>query len=124
MEGWKNVPLSKEEEEDITVNGEAEIGDGVFHRTLVEKLWTDSPFNARAFKTTMIQALRLKNNVEAQDLSKNLFLFRFSKIRDAKTILKGGHWNFDRNLHILEKNFGEQQPSSLEMHFGVFFVTT
>lgn len=62
---WKVVPLSDEEEEGIMVNSEAKIRDEIFNRTLVGKLWTDNPFNARAFKLTMIHAWRLKNPVEA-----------------------------------------------------------
>lgn len=54
-EQWKGVPLSKEEEEGITVKEDVEIGGEIFSRTLVGKLWTNNPFNVRAFKSTMIQ---------------------------------------------------------------------
>lgn len=65
------------------VNSKAKIRDEIFNRTLVGKLWVDNPFNARAFKLTMIQAWSLKNLVEAEDLWKNLSLFRFSTKKDA-----------------------------------------
>lgn len=89
MENWKNVPLS-EEEEGIMVEGEAELGDKNFHRMLVGKLWNNNPFNVKVFKSTMIQAWRLRNNVDIQDLGKNLFLFRFFSKRDAEAVLAGG----------------------------------
>lgn len=54
-EQWKDVPLSKEEEEGITVKEDVEIGGEIFIRTLVGKLWMNNPFNVRAFKSTMIQ---------------------------------------------------------------------
>jgi hypothetical protein len=76
MENWKDLNLSKEEEEGVVWEEEDTYGEDVFHRTLAGKLWTDSPFNIRAFKQTMIQAWRLKNHVEVEDLKKNLFLFR------------------------------------------------
>lgn len=86
MKRWKNVMLYVEEEEGITLNGKAELRDKIFHRTLVENLWTNNPFNGRAFKGTMIQAWCIKHNVEAQNIGKNLFLFRFPSKRDANTI--------------------------------------
>lgn len=97
-------------EDDVTVEGEA------FGRTLVGKIWTDVPYNIRAFKQTMIQAWRLKNTVEIQDLNKNLFLFKFVSRRDAENILHSGPWSFDRNLLILDTISGEEQPSELDLH--------
>lgn len=87
MERWKNVPLSEEEKEGITVNGEVELGDEIFHKMLVGNLWTDNPFNIRALKSIIIQVWWLKNNVEAQYLGKNLFLFNFSSKRDAEIVI-------------------------------------
>lgn len=45
----------------------------------------------------------------------------FSK-RDANTVLREGPRSFDRNLLILERVSGEEQPSDLEMHYGIFWV--
>lgn len=114
--------LIEEGEEGIMVDGKAELEDKIFHRTLVGKLCTDNPFNNKVFKTKMIQAWRLKNIVKAQDLGKNLFLFRFSLKSDTETILRNGLWNFDRNLLNLKKVFSEEPSSRLEMHYRVFWV--
>ncbi|XP_024642377.1 uncharacterized protein [Medicago truncatula] len=103
-------------EDDVTVEGEA------FGRTLVGKIWTDVPYNIRAFKQTMIQAWRLKNTVEIQDLNKNLFLFKFVSRRDAENILHSGPWSFDRNLLILDTISSEEQPSELDLHTVQFWV--
>lgn len=78
--------LSEDEKEGITVDGKTELEDKVFHRTLVEKLWTNNPINTRAFQSTIPQAWHLKNN--AQELGKNMFLFRLSSKRDIETFLK------------------------------------
>lgn len=64
MDRWKEVSLSKEEEEGITLEEDEVYGDEVFRRTLAGKLWSDNPFNVRAFKSTITQAFRLKNPVE------------------------------------------------------------
>ncbi|XP_058749288.1 uncharacterized protein LOC131622280 [Vicia villosa] len=122
MENWKNIPLSKEEEEGVTAAEDEVSGDEIFQRTLAGKLWTDSNFNSRAFISTMISAWKLKNPVESQELNKNLFLFRFATKRDLETVLRNGPWSFDRNLLVLVRISGEEQPSALNMHFGVFWV--
>ncbi|XP_058740824.1 uncharacterized protein LOC131623919 [Vicia villosa] len=122
MESWKNIPLSKEEEEGVVAADDEISGDEIFQRTLAGKLWTDNNFNSRAFTSTMISAWKLKNPVETQELNKNLFLFRFSTKRDLETVLRNGPWSFDRNLLVLVRISGEEQPSALNMHFGVFWV--
>ncbi|WJX41610.1 hypothetical protein P8452_28938 [Trifolium repens] len=122
MENWKAVNLSKEEEEGIVWEEEDSYGEDLFRRTLAGKLWTDSPFNVRAFKQTMIQAWRLKNQVEVEDLKKNLFLFWFATKKDADLVLKNGPWSFDRNLLILNRVSGDEQPADLEMNKVAFWV--
>lgn len=123
MEKWKEIALSKEEEEDcVTVPDEEISEDESFGRTLVGKLWVESSYNIRAFKQTMVQAWRLENEVEVQDLSKNLYLFQFSTKRDAEWVFKNGPWRFDRNLLILNRVTGDEQPSDLEMNTVAFWI--
>lgn len=123
MEKWKELSLSKEEEEDcVTVPDEEIPEDESFGRTLVGKLWVESSYNTRAFKQTMVQAWRLKNEVEVQDLNKNLYLFVFSTKRDAEWVFKNGPWSFDRNLLILNRVTGDEQPSDLEMNTVAFWI--
>lgn len=122
MDRWKELNLSKDEEEGITAEEDVISGDETFKRTLVGKLWTENPYNIRAFKQTMTQAWRLKNPVDVQDLNKNLFLFRFASIRDTDCVLKNGPWSFDRNLLILERVSGEEQPAELELNHVSFWV--
>ncbi|XP_058733455.1 uncharacterized protein LOC131605074 [Vicia villosa] len=121
MEKWKEIPLSKEEEEGITVESEEICGEETFQHTLAGSLWTDSSYNSRAFTSTMIGAWKLRNPVETQQLSKNLFLFRFSTRRDLESVLRNGPWSFDRNILVLARVSGEEQSSELNMHYGVFW---
>ncbi|XP_058762169.1 uncharacterized protein LOC131635558 [Vicia villosa] len=122
MEKWKEIPFSKEEEEGIIVEEEEVCEEESFQRTLAGKLWTESSFNARAFKCTMLSAWKLKNQVEIQDLSTNLFLFKFSTKRDLESVLRSELWSFDRSLLVLKRISREEQPSELNMNFGVFWV--
>lgn len=113
--------MMAEEGEGITVEDDVVVEEEPFRRTLVGKIWTDVPYNVRAFKQTMTQAWRLKNNVEIQDLNKNMFLFKFASRRDAEYILKSGPWNFDKKLLILDTISGEEQPSKLDLHIVPFW---
>ncbi|CAI8606586.1 unnamed protein product [Vicia faba] len=122
MERWKQIQLSKEEEEGIIVETDETSEEETFQRTLVGKLWTESTFNTRAFKSTMVNAWKLKNPVEIQDLSKNLFLFKFSTKRDMEYILRSDAWSFDKSLLVLARVSGEEQPFDLTMHFETFWV--
>ncbi|CAI8609824.1 unnamed protein product [Vicia faba] len=70
----------------------------------------------------MVGAWKLKNLVESQELSKNLFLFLFATKRDMEGVLRNGPWSFDRNLLVLARVSDEEQPSDLNIHFGVFWV--
>ncbi|XP_058784594.1 uncharacterized protein LOC131659420 [Vicia villosa] len=122
MENWKNYALSKEEEEGVVADEGEVFEDESIQRTLAGRLWTESNFNSRAFKSTMVNAWKLKHTVEVQDLSKNLFLFKFSSRRDMEYVLKSGPWSFDRALLVLKRISGEEQPSELDLHFSSFWV--
>ncbi|CAL5213269.1 unnamed protein product [Lathyrus oleraceus] len=122
MERWKNMQFSKEEEEGMIAATKEVCKEESFQRTLAGKLWADSSFNARAFKSTMISAWKLKNLVEIHDLSKNLFLFKFSTRRNLKFVLISEPWSSDRSLLILKRVFEEEKSSDLNMHFGTFWV--
>ncbi|XP_058775409.1 uncharacterized protein LOC131649675 [Vicia villosa] len=122
MERWKEIPLSKEEEEGVTIEAEEEQGGDVFERTLAGKLWTENRFNSKAFISTITGAWKLRNPIETQELSNNLFLFRFSTKRDLENVMRNGPWSFDRYLLVLDRVSGEEQPSDLKMHYGEFWV--
>lgn len=123
MEKRKSKQPIDEEDETITVEADEMCNDDEsFSRTLVGKLWTEGPFNIRAFKQTMIQAWRVRNPIEIQDLNKNLFLFKFTSKREAEQVWKSGPWSFDRNLLILNRISGNEQPSELAMDRASFWV--
>lgn len=67
-------------------------------------------------------AWRLKNLVETRELNKNLSPFKFATKRDLEFVIRNGPWNFDRNLLVLDRVSGEEQPSGMDMHFGTFCI--
>ncbi|CAK8571740.1 unnamed protein product [Lathyrus sativus] len=108
MDKWKSFTLSKEKGEGLVAEDEEICEDESFQRTLAEKLWTESNFNSRAFKSTMINVWKLKHPVEIQGLGKNLFLFKFNSRRDFEHVLITGPWSFDRPLLVLNRISGEE----------------
>lgn len=105
-------------------NGSGRRGQWIrdFSKNIARKLWVDNNFNARAFMSTMIGKWKLKNPVETQELSKNLFLFRFVAKRDLESVLRNEPWSFDRNILVLTRVSSKEQSYDLNIHFGVFWV--
>lgn len=66
MEKWKNIPLTKEEEEGGTATIEDVNDEEIFQRILGGKLLAENSFNSRVFTNTMVGAWRLKNPLETQ----------------------------------------------------------
>ncbi|CAJ2652060.1 unnamed protein product [Trifolium pratense] len=123
MEGRSSKRPLDDEDVAITVEDEEVCNDDEsFSRTLVGKIWTESPYNIRAFKQTMTQAWRSRNPIEIQDLNKNLYLFKFATKKEAELVYRNGPWSFDRNLLILNKISGNEQPSELAMDHVSFWV--
>lgn len=110
MEKQKNIPLTKEEEKCVTAAGDKVRGEEIFQITLASKLWTDNNFNVRPFTSTLISAWKLKNPMETQYLSNNLFLFCFTTKRDLENVLRNCPWSFERNLFVLASVSGEEHP--------------
>lgn len=76
----------------------------------------------RAFKSTIVESWRLRNPVEIQELSKNLYLFVFSTKRDLESVLKMGPWSFDRSILVLKRISGTEQPSEMAMDSVSFWT--
>lgn len=115
MEKLKSPEFSVEEGSLLVVEDEEAEGEESIQRSLAGKLWTENPFNARAFKQTIVDAWRLKKLVEVQELGKNLFLFTFSSKRDLENVFNSGPWNFDRHLVVLKRITGIEQPSEMAL---------
>ncbi|GAU43133.1 hypothetical protein TSUD_348540 [Trifolium subterraneum] len=122
LETRKGEEVVMEQNKGLIVDEVEVYKDGLFCRTLAVKLWTNTSYNAKAFKQTTIQSWKLRNPVEVQDLNKNLYLFRFSTKKDAENVLQNGPWSFDKNLIILQKITGEEQPAEFDMHKVSFWV--
>lgn len=98
------------------------VGDESFQRSLAGKLWTETSFNTRASKQTIVDAWRLKKPVEVQELGKNLFLFIFSNKRNLDNVLNSGPWSFDRHILVLQRISGTEQPSEMNLSMAPFWA--
>lgn len=122
MEDLEKASLFKDEEEGFAIEGDEIVEDETINRSLVGKLWTTNSFNVRIFKQVIAQAWRLKHPVEIQELNKNLFLFKFSTKREADGVFKNGPWSFDRNLVVLKRTSGDEQPSNIKLSTNDFWA--
>jgi hypothetical protein len=123
MEGNKTKRPIADDDEAIPIGADEMCNDDEsFSRTLVGKIWTEIPYNTRAFKQTMLQAWRARNPIEIQDLNKNLFLFKFTSKREADLVCKNGPWSFDKNILVLNRISGNEQPSELVMNRSSFWI--
>jgi hypothetical protein len=62
MVDWRNLKLSKEEEEGIEAVEAEECSEELFNRSLVGKLWSVDLFNVRIFKQVITQALEAQKH--------------------------------------------------------------
>lgn len=95
MDHGKHIVVDDEDKIVVTILG---VTNPISHSYdeeawMVGKLYTQSSFNARAFKTTMTNVWRVKNGVEIQDISNNLFTFKFFKWSDKESVERRGPWN-------------------------------
>lgn len=68
------------------------------------KLWTDKTFNANAMINIMRMIWNLKQGMEANELSKNLFIiFQFHHGKDKQFVMENALWHFDRNIMDLKE---------------------
>lgn len=64
----------------------------------------------------MVHAWKLRNPIEEEDIRKNLFSFSIASKKDVELVLKKGLYSIYWNLLILERGFGEEQSTDLEMN--------
>lgn len=115
MEKEKVTNFSEEEGLVVIDEGEEGVGEESFQRSLAGKPWTETPFNVRAFKQTIVDVWKLKKPMEVQELGKNVFLFIFSTKHDLDNILSSGPWSFDRNILVLKRISKTEQLSEMAL---------
>lgn len=71
---------------------------------LLVKLHRSRLFNQETFKITMRKIWRPAKMLRFHDLGSSLIMVEFEGKFDNERVLKGSHWNFDKNL-ILIKEF-------------------
>lgn len=64
MERWKEKDFSEEEGHTVIEEGEEDVGEDHFNDALQGSYGLKPPFNVRAFKTTIVDAWKLKKPVE------------------------------------------------------------
>lgn len=90
MDAWNSVQFTSKKDEIINTKGDQLRGaNDRFSLCLVGSLWSSSPNNHGAFKTTLMQVWKLHHGVEIKDIGKNLLLFQFFHWKAKEKVLSG-----------------------------------
>ena len=90
--------------------------------SLLERLLTDSSFNARVMKIVLKSIWKLSKGLVVRDLDDNLFLFQFFSATDRKFVLDEGPWAFDGKIPLIKEWTGLEQPSEIQFTTVRFWV--
>ncbi|KAJ1420313.1 Zinc knuckle CX2CX4HX4C [Sesbania bispinosa] len=120
MERWKDVAFSKEEGVELIVLEEDCLKES--DAWLIGRLATQSVYNVRAFKNTMMNVWKPRHGMEIHDIGRNLFSFRFFSAKDRDFVLKESPWNFDRSLVVLKEMNPNKNPNEEDLKEALFWV--
>ncbi|CAL9002135.1 unnamed protein product [Prunus brigantina] len=119
----KSLILTEDESDAIQVgqNDIEDVGERL-KTSLVGKVLTTNAFNREAFKQTMVKIWSTAREVVVKDIGETLFLFIFATEADRQKVLRGGPWNFDKALVLLETPDGSVAPSKMILNYADFWV--
>lgn len=121
MEAWESLQLTPEEADKVEmVDANLKDDQHQFALSLVGSLWSHTPFNVGAFKNSIAQIWRLRNNVEIKEIGKNLFTFHFQHWKDKEGVLSDEPWWFDKRVLCLQEFTGDERPSEIKPHSTPF----
>ncbi|CAL9013385.1 unnamed protein product, partial [Prunus brigantina] len=70
----------------------------------------------------MVKIWSTAREVVVKDIVETLFLFIFATEADRQKVLRGGPWNFDKALVLLETPDGSVAPSKMILNYADFWV--
>lgn len=70
---------------------------------------------------TLRSVWRVSKDVQIQSLTDNLFMFKFSTIRDKQRHLDGSLWTYDKQFLLLEE-YDDKRPSSYLFKDAAFWI--
>ncbi|KAH0972727.1 hypothetical protein GBA52_024883 [Prunus armeniaca] len=119
----KVLSLTNEEQDGLHIESDdTTMMNERLHLCLVGTVFTDQGFNREAFKQTMLRAWGTMREVGVKDLRDNLFLFTFTTMRDKEMVIRGGPWNFDKQLVLLETPDGNRASNIMVLQNADFWV--
>ena len=89
---------------------------------LAAKFLTKRALNVEAVARTFHQLWRTKESFYMSNARNNVLLFEFDLDIDAKKVLQGEPWSFDRHLVILQRFNGSKAIKDLEFRVCAFWV--
>ncbi|KAK3205549.1 hypothetical protein Dsin_019595 [Dipteronia sinensis] len=90
--------------------------------SLVGKVLTNRLVNCEVFIGVLRKIWRVKEGVEIEFVSNNIFTFQFKSVEDRRRILAGGPWTFDGALIVLEAPTGKGDIKKMNFNHTEFWV--
>ncbi|KAL8466365.1 hypothetical protein ACS0TY_035461 [Phlomoides rotata] len=87
---------------------------------LVGKLCTSKPFNVFALMDVMVKAFKTRNKAVVREWAQNMLIFTFTDARDW--VVRNQPWHFDGQLFAVKPLLGSEQPSTVTVSKGSFWV--
>ncbi|KAK4420273.1 hypothetical protein Salat_2440400 [Sesamum alatum] len=117
-----DISLIGEEEKDVIILT-TQLNTRSDHRpTLVGRVLIERSYNFEAMKSTLVKALNPGREMSKFRLADNMFALIFSHPVDLRRTLKGGPWNFDKNLIALNVVKDNQDLLAVNLDLSDFTV--
>ncbi|KAK2638621.1 hypothetical protein Ddye_026416 [Dipteronia dyeriana] len=84
--------------------------------SLIGKMLSTKVINKEAFMFLFARIWQVREYVEIENVSENVFAFTFMNAKDKRKVLMGGPWTFDRALIVLEEPTGIGDISCMKIN--------
>ncbi|KAK3222272.1 hypothetical protein Dsin_009297 [Dipteronia sinensis] len=90
--------------------------------SLVGKILTNQQVNREAFMGVMKKIWRVKERLDIETVSHNIFVFHFKDPGDKLSVFAGGPWSFDNALIVFEEPEGRGDIQGMQFRQADFWV--
>ncbi|KAJ4846132.1 hypothetical protein Tsubulata_000840 [Turnera subulata] len=111
-----------EEEEIVVLEEEEETVTATKSHGLLCRVLGTKHMNPQAFTSMMRNLWCPLKGLEATQINRNLFLFRFQTARDLKKVMDAEPWFFERQLVLLQELDGDEQFLQVHLHMAPIWV--
>ncbi|KAK4428387.1 hypothetical protein Salat_1138300 [Sesamum alatum] len=113
----KSLSITDEEENDTL------ILTGLWHKEvelegfyIVGRVLSSKSIHTEALRTTVMASFNLVRGMDLRTIDHRRFLLRFNHVLDRDCVLERSPWAFDKNLIIMAKVSGNENPTEIDLN--------